>query len=86
MTKPEYELTVHAATVIARRAIDASWIERVLTKPERIEVDETDRSLTHALAKIPECADRVLRVVYNAYVDPIRVVTAYFDRRERGNR
>jgi hypothetical protein len=54
MTKPEYELTVHA--------------------------------LTHALAKIPECGDRVLRVVYNAYVDPLRVVTAYFDRRERGNR
>jgi len=28
----------------------------------------------------------MLRGVYNAGVDPLRVVTAYFDRRERDNR
>ena len=86
MSKPKFELSAHAATAIAERAIDVSWVERVLAMPQRIEPDETDRSLTHAIARIPERDDRVLRVVYNASVEPIRVVTAYFDRRERGKR
>jgi hypothetical protein len=86
MSKPRYELSVHAATAIAERAIEVSWVERVLAMPERIELDEADRSLTHATARIPEREGRVLRVVYNASVDPIRVVTVFFDRRERGKR
>ena len=90
MTKPQtvpdtrYELTSHAATVIAERSIELRWITRVLTRPERIEPDTDDPSLIHALASIEERDQRVLRVVYNASVDPVRVVTAYFDRRQRG--
>jgi len=38
----------------------------------------------HALGRIAERDGRVLRVVYNALVQPPRIVTAYFDRRERG--
>ena len=53
-------------------------------RPERIESDAYDPSLMHALASIEERDQRVLRVVYNASVDPVRVVTAYFDRRQRG--
>jgi len=34
---------------------------------------------THAVTVM-----RVLRVVYNASVDPLRVITAYFDRRQKG--
>jgi len=77
-----YELTTHAATVIAERSIDADWINRVLTR-QRTEPDPSDPSLTHALARIEERERRVLRVVYNASVDPLRV-TAYFDRRQKG--
>ena len=40
--------------------------------------------LRHALARIPERDDRVLRVVYNENVHPWRIVTAYFDRAMRG--
>jgi len=45
---------------------------------------ESVLTLRHALARIAERGDRVLRVVYNASVNPPRVVTAYFDRRQRG--
>jgi hypothetical protein len=57
---------------------------RVLTTPERTEVDRSDPALTHALGRIAEHDGRVLRVVYNATVDPPRIVTVYFDRRQRG--
>ena len=84
MPVPRFELTAHAATVVDERAIDIGWIARVLATPERTETDKADQSLTHAIARIPERDDRMLRVVYNASVEPIRVITVYFDRRQRG--
>jgi hypothetical protein len=84
MPEVRYQLTIHAATVIAEREIDAAWIDRVLSNPERTEVDRWDPALTRALARIAERDQRVLRVVYNAFVHPPRVATAYFDRRQRG--
>ena len=84
MTSPKFELTARAATAIAKRGIDPEWIGRVLSGPARVEQHATDPTLRHAPARIPERSDRVLRVVYSAGVDPPRVVTAYFDRRQRG--
>ena len=84
MAKSQYELTAHAATVIAEREIDDGWVERALSEPERTEADRFDPVLTHALLRIAERDHRVLRVVYNGSVNPLRVVTAYFDRRQRG--
>ena len=84
MTSPLFDLTAHASTAIAKRGIDPEWVGRVLTAPERVEQHASDPSLRHALARIPERGDRVLRVVYNVDTDPPRVVTAYFDRRQRG--
>ena len=84
MPDVRYELTSHAATVVAERSIELRWITRVLRQPERTEQDPHDPSLTHALASIEERDQRVLRVVYNASADPVRVVTVYFDRRQRG--
>jgi hypothetical protein len=79
-----YELTAHAAAVMAERGIELAWVERVLRAPERVHADRTDPTLTHALGRIEEHDQRVLRVVYNASASPPRVVTAYFDRRQRG--
>lgn len=84
MPRSKFELTAHAATVIAEREIDVAWIGRTLEKPDRTETDRDDPSLAHALARIEERDDRILRVVYNRSVKPLRVVTAYFDRRQRG--
>ena len=84
MGEYRYELTAHASAVIAERGIESAWVERVLLAPERVHADRGDSSLTHALTRIEERGQRVLRVVYNASASPPRVVTAYFDRRQRG--
>ena len=83
MIQPRYELTAHAVAVIAEREIDPVWVERVLANPDRTESDPRDATLVHALARIAERAERVLRVVYNRSANPPCVVTAYFDRRQR---
>ncbi len=80
MSRTRFELSAHAATVIAERKIALEWIERVLSKPERTEPGPHDPSLMHAFRRIEERDGRVLRVVYNAHTEPPRIVTAYFDR------
>jgi hypothetical protein len=82
--KIHFELTSHAVTVMAERKIPLAWVERVLMRPERIEPDRIDPELHHALGRIAERDDRILRVVYNINTEPWRVVTAYFDRAMRG--
>ena len=84
MKVPGYELSEHAADVIAEREIAITWVMRVLAEPEWIESDRPDPALRHVLGQIAERDDRVLRVLYNALVDPPRIVTAYLDRRQRG--
>jgi hypothetical protein len=83
MPGPAFDLTSHARTVLAARRIDLAWVGRVLASPVRTENDRRDASLRHALGPIPERDGRVLRVVYDPGVNPVRVVTAFFDRRER---
>lgn len=78
-----YVLSDHAKVVIAERAIQAQWLDRVLANPARTEADKRDVHLTYALARIAEHGDRVLRVVYNGLTSPVTVVTAYFDRTHR---
>jgi hypothetical protein len=76
MTSSPYVLTVHAAVAIARRGIEGRWIEQALSRPESVEALQP--TLLQALAHIPEREDRELRVIYDARVNPPRVVTAYF--------
>jgi len=81
---PGYEVSDHAIGVLAEREIQTTWVVRVLAAPERTQRDRSDAELMHALGRIAERDGRVLRVVYNAAVRPPRIVTVYFDRRERG--
>jgi Domain of unknown function (DUF4258) len=83
MTDQAFALTTHAATAIAERGIEIDWVARTIRQPERIETDRWDAALKHALLRIAERGDRVLRVVYNDSTRPLRVVTAYFDRGQR---
>ena len=78
-----FVLTAHAATVMAERAIPLEWVARVLAAPTRIDTHATDADLIHALGRISEYGNRVLRVVYNSTVEPPAVVTTYFDRAMR---
>lgn len=84
MKIPGYELSDHAREVILEREIETTWVVRILKQAERTEADRDDPELMHALGRIAERDDRVLRVVYNPSVNPPRIVTVYFDRRQRG--
>jgi hypothetical protein len=81
---PKFILSAHAETVIAERGIDLQWIDRVLANPERTEKSRNDPAVRYALGQIPEHDNRVLRVVYNGSVEPVRVITVYFDRTLKG--
>lgn len=80
----EYTLTQHALDVIKEREIPIEWIERVLKAPTLTEPDQKDNALEHRLGLISEYSNRVLRVIVNTWVDPIRVITVYFDRDMKG--
>ena len=81
---PVYELTQHAETAALKRKIDRAWIERALAEPEWTKPDPAKPGVMHAFLRIAERNHRVLRVVYNARVHPVRVITVYFDRRLTG--
>ena len=79
----DFFLTAHAEVVITERNIQLCWIQQVLACPEKIEADDVDHDLIHALGKIAEHGDRVLRVVHSRSF-PTRIITVYFDRSVRG--
>jgi len=79
-----YVLTEHAKESLQRRSnIQLRWLEQAITTPHRIEKDVDDSELTHYLLKIEDFEGRVLRMIVNQTVDPMRVITAFFDRNMR---
>jgi hypothetical protein len=80
---PDFILTSHAHKVIFEREIKFEWISRVLSNPEKIELDEKDISVCHMLGRIPENENRVLRVVFTRSDEKIKIITSYFDRTMR---
>jgi len=83
-TEPGLVFTQHAHDVIEERLIDPARAALTVHSPEATLRDARDSEITHALRRVPEHGNRVLRVVYNHTVDPPRVVTAYFDRTLKG--
>jgi hypothetical protein len=79
-----YTLTLHAARVAAERRIEIAWIGHVLENPDLVEIDPNDATLERRYGAIDEQGGRVLRVVVNTTVEPLRVVSVFFDRRKRG--
>lgn len=76
----DFILTAHAEKVLIERGISLEWVEVALYSPDEILPDRDDPHLSHALKRIPEFGNRILRVVFNKVSSPTRVVTAYFDR------
>jgi len=79
----EIYYTEHALQRMAKRAIEPEWIERVMRAPALRLDDDNDPELEHRLAKVPELANRVLRVIVSNS-EPKRVVTLYPDRNMKG--
>ena len=80
----DYELSKHARNVLEERKIQIAWLERALAAPARVDPKENDPTAESRLIKIPEYGDRVLRVIVNKQIAPMRVVSAYFDRTMKG--
>ena len=80
----EYELSHYAADMLLRRGVRREWMEVTLTSPQRVERDAADPSIVHHLRTIEACEGRVLRVLYNEAVSPVRVVSVFLDRRMKG--
>jgi hypothetical protein len=76
-----YELTEHARDALETRNIELRWLEHVIDSPEAMEPDLVDPDLEHRLARIPERGDRILSVIVNRTATPLRIITAFFDRR-----
>ena len=76
----DFTLTAHAQRVLSERGIAVEWVEETLLGPDEVVPDRDDPELAHALRRIPEFGNRILRVVFNQASRPTRVVTAYFDR------
>lgn len=78
---PAIEFSRHAEDMLRERNIPKEWAYRAVQSPDQHEVGADGN--THYLKAIPERANRVLRVVVNRQVSPLRVVTVFFDRRLR---
>jgi hypothetical protein len=60
------------------------WLERTLNTPELILPDLDDAEVERRFRKIPEYGGRVLRVAVNTAVEPVRIVSVFFDRTLKG--
>lgn len=80
----EYRLSEHAETTLREREIALEWLTSAMNDPDLTLPHEYDATLRYALKKIPAFGDRVLRVVYNATMEPPVIVTLYFDRTMQG--
>ena len=80
----KYELTNHAKKALAEREIPVEWLERTLGAPELTLPDPDDPEVERRFRKIPEFGGRVLRVAVNTTVEPVRIVSVFFDRTMKG--
>ncbi|MDI6816347.1 MAG: DUF4258 domain-containing protein [Actinomycetota bacterium] len=77
----EYEFSEHAYDMLKERNISETWVKPAMEEPEMKE--SKDDGTAHYVRAIEEHEGRHLRVVVNAYANPWRVVTVFFDRRLR---
>ncbi len=77
-----FVLTDHARKRCARRGIKLEWIRSALdSAAETMDAHVCKKDLTHTLWPVPEKGFRVLRVIYNDTVEPVAIVTAFFDNK-----
>ncbi|MDX2255455.1 MAG: DUF4258 domain-containing protein [Pseudanabaenaceae cyanobacterium bins.39] len=79
-----YEISVHAKKRIDERDILLTWIQETIERSDKTESDQNDPELEIAFKRIESYGGRVLKVIYNKTVSPIRIVTLHFDRSMKG--
>lgn len=75
--------TRHFQEMLEERDICPEWAERTIRNPEHVEAH--DDGTEHYLRRIQEYGDRWLRIIVNPAKNPPAKVTAFFDRRLRGD-
>lgn len=76
--------TEHANHALKNRMIDRKWVLKTVEQPDLRQCDPNDEELERFYRRIPDCGDRVLRVVVNTKLAPWRIVSVFFDRRMKG--
>jgi len=75
----KYNISNHAKSMIIEREIQLNWINSAIQVPDRkILIEEKE---IHYIKKISAFGNRYLRVVVNPTVNPMNIVTVFFDRR-----
>jgi len=80
----KYEFTAHAERMLVERGIEQEWVIQAISKP--VASERKSDGTTHYLSPISERKGLVLRVVTIHKGEPLRIITAFFDRREKGGR
>jgi hypothetical protein len=80
----KYQLSEHAEDMLRERNISEEWIQFTLNYPEQQEIKED--GTMHYISSVEEYKGKYLRVVVNPNSNPMRIVTAFFDRRVRGTK
>lgn len=75
----EFMLSDHAVKRAQKRKISIEWIQAALNDPDNTFPDAEDPQLMHAIKHIPEKNFKALRVIYNETVQPVTIVTVYFE-------
>lgn len=70
--------------MLKERNIPEEWVWRTIREPDWQNVS-TDNNV-HYFKSIVECESRILHVVKNPNVLPQKIVTIFFDRRERNKK
>ena len=77
----EYEFSEHAYEMLKERNIKNEWVDKTIGEPD--DKESKDDGTIHYLKAIQEFEGRILRVIINPDVEPLRIVTLFFDRRQR---
>ncbi|HTM79246.1 MAG TPA: DUF4258 domain-containing protein [Devosia sp.] len=79
MSKP-LRYTQHSLDVMRERAIELTWVERTVARPEWSEPDPLDDAVERRFAKVPERGGRYLRVACVETFTEIRILSTFLDR------
>ena len=74
-------LSIHTKDMLKERSIPEEWVWQTIRSPDYENIG-TDNNV-HYFKGITEYERRILHVVVNPHVTPQKVVTVFFDRRER---
>lgn len=75
----KFTVTEHARKRCAQRGIDLQMITEAIQNPRETFPDLVDPDATHLRYDVPQRGFRTLRVVVNDSVDPLRIITAFFE-------